>query len=75
MAAALLRITVCGYGEGGREANDLAVQRALQASPALGISALSASTKINSLASVTGRVGYSWGRFLGYVKGEHDVAV
>ena len=37
--------------------------------PALGISALSASTKINSLASVTGRVGYSWGRFLGYVKG------
>jgi outer membrane immunogenic protein len=27
------------------------------------------STKINSLASVTGRVGYSWDRFLGYVKG------
>ena len=23
----------------------------------------------NSLASVTGRVGYSWGRVLGYVKG------
>jgi outer membrane immunogenic protein len=38
-------------------------------SPALGISALSASTKIDSLASVTGRVGYSWGRVLGYVKG------
>jgi outer membrane immunogenic protein len=38
-------------------------------SPALGISALSASTKIDSLASVTGRVGYSWARFLGYVKG------
>ena len=38
-------------------------------SPALGISALSASTKIDSLASVTGRVGYSWSRFLGYVKG------
>jgi outer membrane immunogenic protein len=30
---------------------------------------LSASTKIDSLASVTGRVGYSWGRVLGYVKG------
>jgi outer membrane immunogenic protein len=26
-------------------------------------------TKIKSLASVTGRVGYSWDRFLGYVKG------
>jgi outer membrane immunogenic protein len=33
------------------------------------VNALSASTKINSLASVTGRVGYSWDRFLGYVKG------
>jgi outer membrane immunogenic protein len=36
-------------------------------------------TRINSLASVTGRVGYAWDRFLGYVKGggawerdEHD---
>jgi outer membrane immunogenic protein len=27
------------------------------------------STKIKSLASVTGRVGYAWDRFLGYVKG------
>src|SRR5947207_124258 len=26
-------------------------------------------TKIDSLASVTGRLGYSWDRFLGYVKG------
>jgi outer membrane immunogenic protein len=26
-------------------------------------------TKIKSLASVTGRVGYAWDRFLGYVKG------
>jgi len=26
-------------------------------------------TKIDSLASVTGRVGYAWDRFLGYVKG------
>ena len=26
-------------------------------------------TKIKSLVSVTGRVGYSWDRFLGYVKG------
>jgi outer membrane immunogenic protein len=26
-------------------------------------------TKIKSLASVTGRIGYSWDRFLGYVKG------
>jgi outer membrane immunogenic protein len=26
-------------------------------------------TQINSLASVTGRVGYAWDRFLGYVKG------
>jgi outer membrane immunogenic protein len=32
-------------------------------------SAFSDSTKVNSLASVTGRVGYSWDRFLGYVKG------
>lgn len=26
-------------------------------------------SRVNSLASVTGRVGYSWDRFLGYVKG------
>src|SRR5207249_11809255 len=26
-------------------------------------------TRIDSLASVTGRLGYSWVRFLGYVKG------
>ncbi len=26
-------------------------------------------SKVNSLASVTGRVGYAWDRFLGYVKG------
>ena len=26
-------------------------------------------TKISTLASITGRVGYGWGRFLGYVKG------
>jgi outer membrane immunogenic protein len=30
---------------------------------------LNDNTKIDSLASVTGRVGYAWGRFLGYVKG------
>ncbi|HEY7244045.1 MAG TPA: outer membrane beta-barrel protein [Xanthobacteraceae bacterium] len=35
----------------------------------LGISAVSESTKVDSLASVTGRIGYAWGRFLGYVKG------
>jgi outer membrane immunogenic protein len=36
-------------------------------------------TRVNSLASVTGRIGYAWDRFLGYVKGggawerdEHD---
>ncbi len=33
------------------------------------VSAVTDSTKVNSLASVTGRVGYSWDRFLGYVKG------
>src|SRR5205807_7327936 len=31
--------------------------------------ALSDQTQIKSLASVTGRVGYAWDRFLGYVKG------
>jgi outer membrane immunogenic protein len=35
----------------------------------LGVTAFTDATKINSLASVTGRVGYSWDRFLGYVKG------
>jgi outer membrane immunogenic protein len=35
----------------------------------LGIAQLTDSTKVKSLASVTGRVGYAWGRFLGYVKG------
>lgn len=34
-----------------------------------GVLGISDSTKVNSLASVTGRVGYAWGRFLGYVKG------
>jgi outer membrane immunogenic protein len=31
--------------------------------------AFSLHSKINSLASVTGRIGYAWDRFLGYVKG------
>jgi outer membrane immunogenic protein len=35
--------------------------------PFLGVSTLSSRTK--SLASVTGRIGYAWDRFLGYVKG------
>src|SRR5882757_7806427 len=35
--------------------------------PFFGVSTLSSNTK--SLASVTGRVGYAWDRFLGYVKG------
>src|SRR5262249_8113862 len=26
-------------------------------------------SKVRSLASVTGRIGYAWGRFLGYVRG------
>ncbi len=26
-------------------------------------------SKVKSLASVTGRIGYAWDRFLGYVKG------
>jgi outer membrane immunogenic protein len=26
-------------------------------------------TRVNSLASVTGRIGYAWDRFLGYVEG------
>jgi outer membrane immunogenic protein len=30
---------------------------------------LTIQTQIESLASVTGRLGYAWGRFLGYVKG------
>ena len=33
------------------------------------VSTITDTTKVNSLASVTGRVGYAWGRFLGYVKG------
>jgi outer membrane immunogenic protein len=36
--------------------------------PDLGTDAM----KIKSLASVTGRVGYAWDRFLGYVKGGGD---
>ena len=38
---------------------------------ALGFGLLTVNNHINirSLASVTGRVGYAWGRFLGYVKG------
>jgi outer membrane immunogenic protein len=35
----------------------------------VGIVGISDSSKVDSLASVTGRVGYAWGRFLGYVKG------
>ncbi len=35
--------------------------------PVFGLSTLQSNTK--SLASVTGRVGYAWDRFLGYVKG------
>jgi outer membrane immunogenic protein len=30
---------------------------------------LTIQTQIESLASITGRLGYAWGRFLGYVKG------
>jgi outer membrane immunogenic protein len=37
--------------------------------PAFGFTALTTHIDIRSLASVTGRLGYSWGRFLGYVKG------
>jgi outer membrane immunogenic protein len=33
------------------------------------VAAVTDSTKVNHLASVTGRIGYSWDRFLGYVKG------
>ena len=32
------------------------------------VSGVTVSGKVNSLASVTGRVGYAWDRFLGYVK-------
>jgi outer membrane immunogenic protein len=35
--------------------------------PFVGLTSLTSSTK--SLASVTGRIGYAWNRFLGYVKG------
>jgi outer membrane immunogenic protein len=35
--------------------------------PVIGLTTLSSNTK--SLASVTGRLGYAWDRFLGYVKG------
>jgi outer membrane immunogenic protein len=34
----------------------------------LGVASVTNHVEIRSLASVTGRVGYAWGRFLGYVK-------
>src|SRR5262245_52597844 len=37
------------------------------ADPFVGLTSLTSTTK--SLASVTGRIGYGWNRFLGYVKG------